>query len=86
MHGRLGPAMEAYYAALGRRRPGTVHRLDAEGDARPAATALLGGLAPHGYARCAVAVLDRWKEDLDRALADVAEQGPVGGGGGAIRA
>ncbi|MDP9371795.1 MAG: hypothetical protein M3Q65_04955 [Chloroflexota bacterium] len=70
---RLGPSLKAYYAALERLRPGTVHRLEAAGDARAAAMVVLRRLAPHQYERYDTTVLDRLKRDLDRLLAATTE-------------
>jgi hypothetical protein len=68
LHQRLGPAMEAYYAALEGLRPGTVHLLDAGANARPRALALLARLAPHGYERHALQILDSLVARLEAIL------------------
>lgn len=68
LHVRLGPAMEAYYAALERLRPGTVRWMDASGDIRGDATTLLTDLQSRGYERYDTAVLVELKRSLDRLL------------------
>ncbi len=68
LHVRLGPAMEAYYAALERLRPGTVRWVNAEGDVREGAVSWLQGGEPAQAHRYDVAILDQLKRDLDLSL------------------
>ncbi len=66
---RLGPFLEAYYAALERLRPGTMHSVDASGNGESAAAALLQQVASHEHKRYGVEVLDTLKAELDLLLA-----------------
>lgn len=68
LHVRLGHAMEAYYAAVERLRPGAVRWLDAEGEAPADAICALEEPEAHRRHRYDVTVLDRLKGDLDDLL------------------
>lgn len=68
-HVRLIDAFALYYAALERARPGMLRWLDAEGDLRGDAMALIAGLGPSEHGRYDVSLLDGLKRELDRVLA-----------------
>src|SRR5918993_4605827 len=64
-HVRLTPAMEAYYATLGRLRPDSVGWLDAEGDPLDEAAPGLEGSEDSTGDRFAVRTLERLERLLD---------------------
>lgn len=68
LHARLTDAMQGYYAALEKLRPGTLRWLDAEGP-MPESSAFAASLeeAPR-YERYDLASLDQLERDLDRLL------------------
>jgi len=69
LHARLGPSLDAYYAALEHLRPGMVRRVEVEGRAQPEdVRAVLQGLDTRLHGRYDVGLLHQFKHALDHAL------------------
>lgn len=70
LHVRLGSAMEAYYAALERLRPGTVRWLDTEGGVPEEGKSGLRDPGTEQRDRYDASIIGQLKHDLDRLLSD----------------
>jgi hypothetical protein len=68
VHVRLWKAMDAYYRALARLRPGTIHWLDTESVVRNDVIVMLENLILCEYNRYDTTLLDALKRDLDQLL------------------
>ena len=64
LHVRLIDFFAAYYDALERLRPGTVHRLNAADDVGDQAGSLLHSLVPHTHNRYDIVLFDQLQQEL----------------------